>query len=158
VEIKVKINHEGEVNRARYMPQNPTVIATKTPSSEVFIFDYTRHPSNPPADGKCKPDLRLTGHTKEGYGMAWSPKTAGHLLSASEDGSLCLWDIGANPSGGASMAPLKKFAAHTAAAEDVQWHQFNENYFGSVGDDKKFQLCVLLLLFDLHFHRSDARC
>jgi len=32
IEIEIKINHEGEVNRARYMPQNPCIIATKTPS------------------------------------------------------------------------------------------------------------------------------
>lgn len=36
IEIEIKINHEGEVNRARYMPQNPCVIATKTPSSDVL--------------------------------------------------------------------------------------------------------------------------
>jgi len=29
VQIIQKINHEGEVNRARYMPQNPDLIATK---------------------------------------------------------------------------------------------------------------------------------
>lgn len=47
IEIEIKINHEGEVNRARYMPQNPCVIATKTPSSDVLVFDYTKHPSKP---------------------------------------------------------------------------------------------------------------
>src|SRR5437899_3015792 len=47
IEIEIKINHEGEVNRARFMPQNATIIATKTPSSDVLIFDYTKHPSKP---------------------------------------------------------------------------------------------------------------
>jgi len=47
IEIEIKINHEGEVNRARYMPQNPCIIATKTPSCDVLIFDYTKHPSKP---------------------------------------------------------------------------------------------------------------
>ena len=47
IEIEIKINHEGEVNRARFMPQNPCIIATKTPSSDVLIFDYTKHPSKP---------------------------------------------------------------------------------------------------------------
>lgn len=58
IEIEIKINHEGEVNRARYMPQNPCVIGTKTPSSEVLIFDYTKHPSKPDPTGECHPDLR----------------------------------------------------------------------------------------------------
>lgn len=49
IEIDIKINHEGEVNRARYMPQNPCIIATKTPTSDVLVFDYTKHPSKPGA-------------------------------------------------------------------------------------------------------------
>ena len=47
IECEIKINHEGEVNRARYMPQNPHIIATKTPSSDVLVFDYTTHPAKP---------------------------------------------------------------------------------------------------------------
>lgn len=42
IEIEQRINHNGEVNRARAMPQNPTIIATKTNMSDVYIFDYTR--------------------------------------------------------------------------------------------------------------------
>ena len=59
IEIEIKINHEGEVNRARYMPQNPCVIATRTPTSDVLVFDYTKHPSKPDPSGECHPDLRL---------------------------------------------------------------------------------------------------
>jgi hypothetical protein len=51
------------------MPQNPCVIATKTVGGEVHIFDYTRHPSNP-TNSLVSPQLRLQGHTKEGYAGA----------------------------------------------------------------------------------------
>jgi len=37
VDIAQRINHDGEVNRARYLPQNPTVIATKGPSKDVRL-------------------------------------------------------------------------------------------------------------------------
>jgi len=47
IEIDIKINHEGEVNRARYMPQSPFIIGTKTPSADVLVFDYSKHPSRP---------------------------------------------------------------------------------------------------------------
>ncbi|KER28558.1 hypothetical protein T265_04606 [Opisthorchis viverrini] len=60
LEITMKINHEGEVNRARYMPQNPDIIATKTPSGDVLIFEYPRHPSKTSPEHGCQPDLRLT--------------------------------------------------------------------------------------------------
>jgi histone-binding protein RBBP4 len=50
------------------MPQNPDLIATKTVSGEVFVFDRTKHGSEPDRDGKCKPDIRLVGQTQEGWG------------------------------------------------------------------------------------------
>lgn len=72
---------ELTTSRARYMPQNPNIIATKTPSPDVLIFDYTKHPSVPgrvvlsflflmqdTAKPGCQPQLRLKGHTKEGCG------------------------------------------------------------------------------------------
>lgn len=66
VEVTQKILHKGEVNRARYMPQNPSIIATKGPSAEVFVFDYTRHPSQPKEGGAFRPDLTLAGHDEQG--------------------------------------------------------------------------------------------
>ena len=68
IEVSIRINHDGEVNRARYMPQNPSLIATKTVSGDVCIFDYTKHPSQP-TDNIIRPQALLKGHTKEGYGM-----------------------------------------------------------------------------------------
>lgn len=59
IEIEIKINHEGEVNRARYMPQNPCIIATKTPTSDVLVFDYTKHPSKPGKQIKHGTDTAL---------------------------------------------------------------------------------------------------
>lgn len=97
VQIIQQINHDGEVNRARYMPQNNFIIATKTISAEVYVFDYSKHPSKPPLDGSCNPDLRLRGHNTEGYGLSWSTFKQGHLLSGSDDAQICLWDINGTP-------------------------------------------------------------
>ncbi|CAF5154016.1 unnamed protein product, partial [Rotaria magnacalcarata] len=78
IEIELKINHDGEVNRARYMPQNPSLIATKSPSAEVLIFNHTKLSSLPKdqivaLSAENCPELRLRGHTKEGYGLSWNP-------------------------------------------------------------------------------------
>jgi len=40
IEIVQRIKHDGDVNRARYMPQNPQVIATKT---VVSVSSTLRH-------------------------------------------------------------------------------------------------------------------
>ena len=49
-----RANSPLQVNRARFMPQNPCVIATKTPSSDVLVFDYTKHPSKPDPSGQVR--------------------------------------------------------------------------------------------------------
>lgn len=62
ISIDVQINHQGEVNRARYMPQDQKIIATKTVDGEIDLFDYYKHPKMPVND-EVKPDLSLLGHT-----------------------------------------------------------------------------------------------
>jgi len=153
LEIVQKINHPKEVNRARYCPQNPDLIATKTPTNDVLLFDRTKHPSKPPKNGQCSPDLRLVGHKKEGYGLAWNPQHKGLLLSGSDDQLVCMWDISAastssssssskasssagGVSGGRSVEPLAIYTAHTDVVEDVAWHQHHESLFASCGDDR----------------------
>ncbi|KAJ2545153.1 Histone acetyltransferase type B subunit 2 [Coemansia sp. RSA 1933] len=164
IKIVQRINHDGEINRARYMPQNPDIIATKTvvENGAVFIFDRTRHPSNPSSDGVCRPDIKLVGHTREGYGMSWNTNREGHLLSASEDTTVCLWDIKGVAKEQRALEPLQVFRSHTAIVEDVAWHAMHPDIFASVGDDRR------LLLWDTRkpaqpsvdvvAHESEVNC
>ena len=150
VQVTHLINHDGEVNRARYCPHNPFVIATKTVSADVYLFDYSRHPSKPPAGGACTPDLRLKGHKTEGYGLSWSPFREGHLLSGSDDAQICLWDVhGPLGSGEKEVVAKDIYVGHLGVVEDVAWHSKHEHIFGSVGDDKQ------LLLWDTRKPSSD---
>jgi histone-binding protein RBBP4 len=137
IEIVQKINHPSEVNRARFMPQNPDLIATKSANAEVLVFDKTKHPSKPSKNGQCNPDLRLNGHKKEGYGLSWNPHAKGHLLSGSDDALVCLWDIQGGTRTNRTLDPLAVFTGHTDVVEDVTWHHHHENLFASCGDDHK---------------------
>ncbi len=139
IEPIVKICHEGEVNRARYMPQNPFLIATKSPSSDCYLFDYSKHPSVP-TNGEFKPDIILKGHDAEGYGLSWNYNDAGQLLSGSDDNKICLWDVNGNPLNGSNLPAKTTFLGHDDVVEDVCWHGKNKNTFGSVGDDKQILL------------------
>lgn len=87
------IKHDGDINIARYMPQKPSIVATKTDCEEVYIFDCKKRPSR--AHGR--PELRLFGHQTDGYGLSWSKFKSGHLLSAAYDSTICVWDINATP-------------------------------------------------------------
>jgi histone-binding protein RBBP4 len=57
-----------------------------------------KHPTRPTDSGKgheqgLGPNMRLLGHEKEGYGLAWNPNKIGVLASGSDDGRVFLWDI-----------------------------------------------------------------
>lgn len=134
------INHGGEVNRARSMPQNKFMIATKTPEANVLVFDWSKHGSRAEADGIARPDIRLLGHNQEGYGLMWSPAVEGRLLSGSDDAQVCLWDVGT--ASGPTLDASAIFLKHTGVVEDVAWHSIHPHMFGSVGDDR------LLVLWD----------
>lgn len=119
IDIKIKIPHEGEVNRARHMPQNSFVVATKSPSNTVFVFDYSKHKSTP-TDNICRPQHRCNGHEAEGYGLAWNPHVEGQLLSGSDDSKICLWDL---REASVEASPMQTREAHTDVVEDVDWHK-----------------------------------
>lgn len=122
------------------MPQNPDIIATKTPGTDVFIFDRCKHSSDkPPAKGaECNPDMKLTGHSKEGYGLAWNPHVAGQLLSGSDDGLVCMWDVAAGQEAKKkTLAATSIFNGHNEeVVEAVAWHGQHQHIFGSCSDDK----------------------
>ncbi len=41
INIETKILHDGELNRARHMPQKFNIIASKTTGGDIHIFDFT---------------------------------------------------------------------------------------------------------------------
>ncbi|KIJ53655.1 hypothetical protein M422DRAFT_58500 [Sphaerobolus stellatus SS14] len=140
IQITQRINHDGEVNRARYMPQNVDLIATKTVSGQIYVFDRTKHSDEPEKSGICKPDLKLTGQTKEGFGLAWNPNKAGMILGASEDMTVCQWDVNAYTKAKSTIEPLQVYRGHTSVVGDVSWHKTRENMFASVGDDRMLMI------------------
>lgn len=73
VEIEKRILHEGEVIKTKYMPQDPNIIATKTSSGEVHLFNINLSY----AEDKPAPELRLQGHMKKGLGLDWNENKKG---------------------------------------------------------------------------------
>eukprot|EP00123_Amoebidium_parasiticum_P005558 comp16720_c0_seq1/m.15012 comp16720_c0_seq1/g.15012 ORF comp16720_c0_seq1/g.15012 comp16720_c0_seq1/m.15012 type:complete len:423 (-) comp16720_c0_seq1:17-1285(-) len=126
-----KIPHDGEVNRARSMPQNEKIVATRGPKAEVNIFDLDRQPKIPNPDGVSSPEMRLEGHTKEGYGIAWNVAKEGLLASGGEDGVVCVWNVSSGQS-----APLVRFPdAYPRLVDDVAWSPHHGDILASVGDN-----------------------
>ena len=142
VEVKFnivqKIDHPGEVNKARYQPQNPNIIATMCSDGRLLIFDKSKHSSTP--SGHVNPQVELHGHTKEGFGLSWNPHKPGLLASASEDGLVKTWDITQITKGTKVLHATKTYTHHTSIVNDVDFHPLHSDLLGSVSDDQTVQL------------------
>lgn len=112
-EITTRITHQGEVNRARYCPLSPNLIATKTLSGDVHIFD-TKQQAAATTEMPGRPTLKLIGHTNEGYGLAWNPREKSLLLSGAYDKRILLWDIEASHIDNQRIEHFSSFDYHTA--------------------------------------------
>ncbi|KAL3846960.1 hypothetical protein ACJMK2_017917 [Sinanodonta woodiana] len=161
VEIQTKINHEGEVNKACYMPQNPSIIATQTCFGDVLVFDCTKQPSEPEPSGICSPQLTLKGHEQEGYGLSWNPNQYGYLVSASDDTAICLWDINSMSANTGVLRPIATFTEHALFVNDVEWHPVYQNMFGSVSNDETLMIWDTRIYDTVHIiqaHTDEINC
>jgi histone-binding protein RBBP4 len=118
---------------------------------DILIFDRTKHGSNLDAgkSGKkveCKPDLRLKGHSKEGFALAWSPLSQGWLVSGAQDFLVNLYDVQSAPKDTVNVSPVTTFRGHKNVVNDVAFSCHQPDLFASCGDDN------MLLLWD----RRDA--
>lgn len=77
----------------------------------------------------CSCVVRLRGHQKEGYGLSWNPSVNGHLLSASDDHTICLWDINSTPKENKVIEAKSIFTGHTAVVEVRGFHIYVSNVF-----------------------------
>jgi histone-binding protein RBBP4 len=125
------------------MPQKSNIVATKTNSGDIYIFDLTKHPKEPSKnDDKCSPQIKLKGHKKEGYGLCWSKKVEGRLVSGSDDYQICIWDDIFEEKEKVQN-PTYKFSEHENVVEDVCWHNFQDSVFGSGTFQNKAKLVMI---------------
>ncbi|PHH63765.1 hypothetical protein CDD81_5530 [Ophiocordyceps australis] len=139
-DIVQKIEHPGEVNKARYQPQNPNIIATLCIDGKILVFDRTKHPIQPATPGKIIPEFELVGHKSEGFGLSWNPHEHGCLASGSEDKTMCLWDLKTLEGESTILRPARRYTHHTQVVNDVQYHPIAKSFIGSVSDDQTLQI------------------
>ncbi|AGO11277.1 AaceriACR017Wp [[Ashbya] aceris (nom. inval.)] len=125
--ISKRFPHIEEVIRARYMPANSNIIATINGKGTISIFDRTLEESKAQIS-------TLAFHKENGYGLAFNPHISGELLSGSDDTTVALWDIEA------TKKPKSILTTHDDIVNDVKWHEFDSNIFGTVSEDKTLQV------------------
>ena len=141
----IQIQEHLEVNRVRSMPQSPSVIACKTMAGDIHIYNVETHIDESAAAGmeildaegnnvkQIEPDVNLTGHQRDGYGLSWNRLRKGYIASGSDDHLVIHWD--ANAPNHSVVSPLHIYRGHDDIVNDVQWLPGQEQLFASVGDD-----------------------
>lgn len=125
--------HLGDVNKARAMPQNTFKIASFSSINDIFLFDYSKHPSKLNPDGICRPQAILRSHTDEGFAMNWHPTQQGLLLSGAQDGKMCLWNLEKTSTNSPPtlssgiecntfVDPVETFDSQRKLVDAIQWH------------------------------------
>ncbi|ODV77168.1 histone acetyltransferase subunit [Suhomyces tanzawaensis NRRL Y-17324] len=120
IKITKKLENAFEINRARYMPQDSSVVATINGEGQIDLYNIK--------EDSTKAYSHLEPHTANGYGLAWSSFTKGHLLTSSDDQTVVNTDV-------ASGKTVFSSSTHQDIVNDAKWHVLDANLFGSVSDD-----------------------
>ena len=142
-----RIRHDGDVDRARYMPQDCFIVATRMGQGDVGIFDISAGVSSSSAAASSSseplplspsPLIRCKGHSSSSFGLDWSPASRGKLLTCSGDDNVVLmWDVDAPLTKKENVAlPLRTF--DHAAVMDCAFHPTHKDVFASVSADGAF--------------------
>lgn len=120
LKITRKFKNTAEINRARYMPQTPLLVATINGRGLVDLYDL---------GGDLRGSTRqYTPHTANGYGLLWLPFTAGHLLTALDDRSVVVTDT-------ATGAAAFRDASAADSVNDAKFSPHAPHVFCSVLED-----------------------
>lgn len=135
INIELRVNHDGDVNKARVNNKKENIIATKSSNGNVYIFDKFSHKDSKSTLG---PQAILLGHSKEGYGLNWNSFEDNIIASGSDDKLVLVWDINSiniNESNQSTISPILKLEEHIDVVEDVCFSKADKNILLSVGDD-----------------------
>ncbi|GMF05809.1 unnamed protein product [Ambrosiozyma monospora] len=125
LKISKKFEQSSEINRARYEPQDPKVLATINGEGKTFVYQL---------DEKMNEvnKIDLKHHTVNGFGLSWNPVVKSQLLTCGDDKTVAFWDLSQSDySKLKSLEPTKVFTTHTDIVNDVKWHNFDGFTFGS---------------------------
>lgn len=130
------INHDGDVNKLIYMPQNPDVIASANNVGDVLIYNRTKHATINlvrTSTNSSNPQLRLATNSaamSEIFAIDWNIQKEGLIVSGSMSGELNVYDIrgGYDSREGNVIKPIW-CAKEKDAVNDTQWIPDHDSVF-----------------------------
>lgn len=137
------INHDGDVNKLTYMPQNPDVIASANNVGDLCIFNRTKHATILTNNAKAnKPQLRLVSLGEhicsEIFAADWNKQKEGLIVSGSMGGQLNVHDIREGYTNRKNDCIGLFWTGTTKGSKgvnDVEWFPHHHSIFVSGEDD-----------------------
>ncbi|CAI4037429.1 hypothetical protein SMKI_02G3040 [Saccharomyces mikatae IFO 1815] len=152
----------GECNRARYLPQNPDIIAGASSDGAIYIFDRTKHGSTRIRQSKISHpfEAKLFGShgviqdvetmdassadINEATSIAWNLQQEALLLSSHSNGQVQVWDIKQysheNP---IIDLPLVSINSDGSGVNDVTWMPTHDSLFAACTEGNTVSLLDL---------------
>ncbi|KAJ6223856.1 hypothetical protein RDWZM_002401 [Blomia tropicalis] len=146
IEPYARISHMGNVLRARVMPNNPWIIASRSCNSKIYLFDSRPYTSKSlkqtKSDGlEFQPLATLKGHHQPGRALTWQPNMiegqTSLIASGGIDSKINIYQIGSEP---VRSNPLSTLYGHQMEVMDVQFNNINKDMLVSVSRDKTIRV------------------
>lgn len=139
------IKRRAATNRVRCMPQGGAYAASWSDDASVSIHHIApllqQLEDNANSVIDWKPVAHFAGHAVEGYGVAWSPVSEGHLITGDCNGIIHLWTPemldGIQRNWQVNAVP---FTGHAGSVEDLVWSPTEDRVFASCSTDKTIKL------------------
>ncbi|RLV95696.1 Chromatin assembly factor 1 subunit p50 [Spathaspora sp. JA1] len=140
LKVLQKINHLGDVNKVRYMPQKPDILASANNLGDVVIYDRTKHKSfnNSLIDDTdiSKVEIRLSNSvmscSSDIFALDWNLNHQGLLLSGDMQGIVNLYDLKKYSNN--ALNQCRYFENENVGINDIQWLPAHDSLFGAVDD------------------------
>lgn len=113
------LDHKDEVNRARYFPQNPSIIATGSSNGFIYLFDCTKHPLDP---------RNVTSTTTMSESIALGSIQNKEITATQNDGVSTKFT---NTLKSPYFRPDMTMEAHTSEVSSLSWNQFKQGILAS---------------------------
>ncbi|KAM9923104.1 hypothetical protein OXX59_005386 [Metschnikowia pulcherrima] len=147
VRVLQSINHHGDVNKLRYMPQNPDILASANNVGDVCVYNRTKHSTIKKLGEESKvnePQIRLVNDTAEKtdiFALDWNKQAEAVLVAASMSGQVNVFDIQKTYAARQNNLINQDWTAELAVGiNDVEWAHKHNSIFITADDSGSISL------------------
>jgi len=145
IKLLQKINHFGDVNKVRYMPQKPNILASANNYGDLVIYERTKLPSvsrsNETELPKPQIYLRPQSPTNNSdiFALDWNLQSEAILASGDTNGHINIYDLKKYSSKCNELNEVKHIV-NDLAINDLEWFAGHDSLFTVVDEGGHYKI------------------